>query len=53
MHVSIAVAKLHRLEENLASANVVLTADDMREIETAAAKIEVQGARGTGNEKHA
>jgi aryl-alcohol dehydrogenase-like predicted oxidoreductase len=45
--------KLHRLEENLASSDVVLTADDMREIETAAAKIEVQGARGTGNEKHA
>jgi aryl-alcohol dehydrogenase-like predicted oxidoreductase len=45
--------KLHRLEENLASANFALTADDMREIETAGAKIEVQGARGTGNEKHA
>ncbi|KJK08683.1 aldehyde oxidase [Burkholderiaceae bacterium 16] len=45
--------KLHRLDENLASASVVLTADDMREIETAAAKIEVQGARGTGHEQHA
>jgi Aldo/keto reductase family len=45
--------KLQRLEEDLASANVVLTADDMREIETAAAMIKVQGARGTGNEKHA
>jgi hypothetical protein len=37
----------------VASANVLLTADDMREMETAAAKIEEQGARGTGNEKHA
>lgn len=45
--------KLHRLDENLASASVLLTADDMREIETAAAKIEVQGARGTGHEQHA
>jgi len=45
--------QLHRLEENLASANVVFTADDMHEIETAAAKIEVRGARGTGNERHA
>lgn len=45
--------KLHRLDENLASASVMLTADDMREIETAAAKIEVHGARGTGHEQHA
>jgi aryl-alcohol dehydrogenase-like predicted oxidoreductase len=37
--------KLERLDENLASADVELTADDLREIETAAAKIAVQGAR--------
>ena len=37
--------KLHRLEENLGAANVELTADDLREIETAASKITVQGAR--------
>jgi aryl-alcohol dehydrogenase-like predicted oxidoreductase len=37
--------KLHRLEENLAGADVELTADDLREIETAASKITVQGAR--------
>jgi aryl-alcohol dehydrogenase-like predicted oxidoreductase len=37
--------KLHRLEENLGAAGVELTADDLREIETAASKIEVQGDR--------
>ncbi|ATB39736.1 aldo/keto reductase [Cystobacter fuscus] len=37
--------KLHRLEENVGAADVELTADDLREIEVAAAKITVQGAR--------
>jgi aryl-alcohol dehydrogenase-like predicted oxidoreductase len=37
--------KLHRLEENLGTVNVELTADDLREIEDAAAKITVHGAR--------
>jgi aryl-alcohol dehydrogenase-like predicted oxidoreductase len=37
--------KLHRLEENLGAAAVELTADDLREIETAASEITVQGAR--------
>ncbi len=37
--------KLHRLEENLGAAAVELTADDLREIGSAAARIEVQGAR--------
>jgi aryl-alcohol dehydrogenase-like predicted oxidoreductase len=37
--------KLDRLEENIAAALVELTAEDLREIEGAAAKIEVQGAR--------
>ena len=37
--------KLDRLEENLGSAAVVLTADDLREIEQAASGIKVQGAR--------
>jgi aryl-alcohol dehydrogenase-like predicted oxidoreductase len=37
--------KLHRLEENLGAANVTLTADDLREIDDAIAKITVQGAR--------
>jgi aryl-alcohol dehydrogenase-like predicted oxidoreductase len=37
--------RLERVEENLGAANVVLTADDLDEIEAAAAKIHVQGAR--------
>ncbi len=37
--------KLHRLDENLGAAAVKLTADDLREIETAASRITVQGAR--------
>jgi aryl-alcohol dehydrogenase-like predicted oxidoreductase len=37
--------KLERLEENIGAASVALTADDVRDIAAAAAKIEVQGAR--------
>ncbi len=37
--------KLHRLEENIGAVNVELTPADLREIEDAAAKIKVQGAR--------
>jgi aryl-alcohol dehydrogenase-like predicted oxidoreductase len=37
--------KLHRLEENTAAAAVELTPGDLREIESAAARITVQGAR--------
>ncbi len=37
--------KLARLEENIGAASIVLTADDLREIESAASKITVQGAR--------
>src|SRR5450432_4103031 len=37
--------KLHRLEENLGAAAVELTAYDLRQIDSAAAKIAVQGAR--------
>lgn len=37
--------KLTRLEENIAAANLELTPSDLQEIEEAAAKIEVQGAR--------
>jgi aryl-alcohol dehydrogenase-like predicted oxidoreductase len=37
--------RLERLEENLGAANVQLSADDLREIDDAAAHIEVQGAR--------
>ena len=37
--------RLHRLEENIGAANVALTPDDLREIESAASKITVHGAR--------
>lgn len=37
--------KLHRLEENLGAAEVELTSGDVRDIDTAASKITVQGAR--------
>jgi aryl-alcohol dehydrogenase-like predicted oxidoreductase len=37
--------KLHRLEENIGAVNLDLTPEDLREIEAAAAKIQVQGAR--------
>jgi aryl-alcohol dehydrogenase-like predicted oxidoreductase len=37
--------KLHRLEENIGAASTELTPDDLREIENAASKITVQGAR--------
>jgi diketogulonate reductase-like aldo/keto reductase len=36
---------LHRLEENLGAASMELTADDLRDIDEAAARIEIQGAR--------
>src|SRR4051812_1755581 len=37
--------KLDRLEENLGAADVELTPDDLRAIDTAASKIQVEGAR--------
>ena len=37
--------KLHRLQENVAAAAVELTGDDLRDIESAASQIAVQGAR--------
>jgi aryl-alcohol dehydrogenase-like predicted oxidoreductase len=37
--------KLHRLEENLGAADVVLNPDDLRKIENAVSAVEVQGAR--------
>ena len=37
--------KLHRLEENIGAADIELTAADLSEIESVAAKIEVHGAR--------
>jgi aryl-alcohol dehydrogenase-like predicted oxidoreductase len=37
--------KLHRLEENVGAAALELTPEDLRQIERAASKITVQGAR--------
>ena len=37
--------KLHRLEENIGAVAVELTPDDLREIENAASKIKIEGAR--------
>ncbi len=37
--------KLHRLEENIGAAEIELTSGDLREIEDAASRIAVQGAR--------
>src|ERR1700720_3323051 len=37
--------KLHRLEENIAAAHVELSPDDLRQLEIAASKVAVQGAR--------
>ena len=44
--------KLHRLEENIGSVNIKLAPADLQEIEEAASRIEVQGARySEGNQK--
>jgi len=37
--------KLHRLEENIGAATVEMTGDDLREIESAASQIRIEGAR--------
>jgi aryl-alcohol dehydrogenase-like predicted oxidoreductase len=37
--------KVRRLEENIGAAAIELTAEDLREIETAASQVTVQGAR--------
>jgi aryl-alcohol dehydrogenase-like predicted oxidoreductase len=37
--------KLHRLEENLGAANVELTADDLREIDSAVSQLAIHGER--------
>jgi aryl-alcohol dehydrogenase-like predicted oxidoreductase len=44
--------KLHRLEENIGSADIALSHDDLVEIDVAASAIEVKGGRGTGVEKY-
>jgi aryl-alcohol dehydrogenase-like predicted oxidoreductase len=37
--------KLHRLEENISAASVTLTAADVRQLDEATSKLELQGAR--------
>ena len=37
--------KLDRLKENIGAVSIELTPDDLREIDSAASQIEVQGAR--------
>ena len=44
--------KIHRLEENIGAAAIELTGDDLRQIEVAASKIKMHGARGTGREQY-
>jgi aryl-alcohol dehydrogenase-like predicted oxidoreductase len=44
--------KLSRLEENIGAAAVNLSPDDLRDIESAASQITVQGVRGTGQERY-
>ena len=43
--------RLHRLEENLGAAAVELTPDDVRDIDAAASKITIQGARYPRNQE--
>jgi aryl-alcohol dehydrogenase-like predicted oxidoreductase len=44
--------KRHRLEENLAAADVELTADELKTLRDAAERIEIAGGRGTGVETY-
>jgi aryl-alcohol dehydrogenase-like predicted oxidoreductase len=44
--------KMERLKENLGSVEIDLNPKDLREIDDAASKIEIHGARGTGQEKY-
>jgi aryl-alcohol dehydrogenase-like predicted oxidoreductase len=37
--------RLERLEENIGAADLELTANDLRDIESAASQVEIQGAR--------
>ncbi len=45
--------KLERLEENLGAATITLTPSDLSEINEAASRIALIGARGTGREQYA
>ena len=44
--------RLERVEENLAAADLVLTAAELSELTTAADRIIIEGGRGTGDERY-
>jgi len=44
--------KLHRLQENLAAADLTLSAEDLRRLDEATAGFSVAGARGSGHENY-
>ena len=44
--------KLERLDENLGALGVRFTAEELREIDRATSKIQLQGARGSGTEQY-
>ena len=44
--------KLHRLEENLAAAEIELTAEELLRLTNAADSIPIEGRRGTGHERY-
>jgi aryl-alcohol dehydrogenase-like predicted oxidoreductase len=44
--------KLHRLEENMASADIDLTPAELAELTKAADSVEIEGGRGTGHEQY-
>jgi aryl-alcohol dehydrogenase-like predicted oxidoreductase len=44
--------KRARLDENLGAIAIELTFDELREIDSATSRIEVRGARGTGQERY-
>ena len=44
--------KLERLDENIGSIAIDLTADDLREIDAVTSNVAVQGARGSGHEQY-
>ena len=44
--------KVERLDENLGAVSVELSQDDLKELDAATSNFEVQGARGTGQERY-
>ena len=44
--------KLHRLQENLAAADIVLAPAELARLTDAADRIEIRGGRGPGDERY-